>query len=219
MSVTELRNAVRRMSYEQFAAWCALAAVSLASATGALAVLAGLWGVVAAAPIFVKPTASYTVTGTVTTSDGKKYAGTLYTTQGKPLRIYDRGKKDYVEFALKETSRIDVSIEEEHEEPYWYWKESGSDVKVFTGNTYPWRKYITTVTLLGGRTITGDLDGLIYAEVASPVGANVQTTDAPQETGPRKYSFLFHERQKGEEKQRPADLVYVTAVVIEGKAK
>lgn len=220
MSVSDFRNAVRRMSYEQMAAWFAVVAVALAVATGATAAAAGLWSAVKTAPIFVRPSQGYMVRGALTTSDGKTYTGTLYTTQGRPLRIFDRGSNKYVEFSLREISRIDVSIEEEHEEPYWYWKENGSDEKVFSGNTYPWRKYITTVTLLGSRSITGDLDGLVYVEVPSVgIDSSVQTSDASGETGPRKYSFLFHQRQKGEEKQKPADLVYVTAMVVEGKNK
>jgi hypothetical protein len=180
-----------------------------------VAIIAGLSSILAAAPLFESARPDYAVDGTLSTSDGQTFAGVLSTTGGKPLRIFERGKSQFVDFTLKDILRIDVAVEEEQEEPYWYWKQSGSDEKVFTGKSYPWRKYITTVTLLGGRTLTGDLDGLLYIVVPSPTGApSVPTTGTPQETGPRKLRFLLHKRDKGEEGQKAAELVYVTSVTV-----
>ena len=141
---------------------------------------------VPAPPLFEGPKASYTLPGAITSSDDKTTTGLIYTTLGKPMTIYDRAKKRYVEFPLADVARIDVAVEEEHEEPYWYWKESGSDEKVFTGNTYPWRKYLTTVTFASGKKITGDMAGPLYIE--TPSGEKKQ--------------FILHKRDKGKEGQK-----------------
>ena len=149
--------------------------------------------------VFEKPERDYTVEGTVSTSDGKSASGTLYTTLGKGLVIYDRAEKKNVEFTLPGVMRIEVAVEEEHEEPYWYWKQSGSDEKVFTGKNYPWRKYVTTVTLKDGKKVSGDTSGIIFLE----------------ETGKAPERFILHKRQAGAEGQRLPDLVYVKSIVVE----
>ncbi len=149
-------------------------------------------------PLFEGPKATSTLPGAITTSDDKTTSGLIYATLGKPMTIYDRAEKRYLEFPLADVSRIDVAVEEEHEEPYWYWKESGSDEKVFTGNTYPWRKYLTTVTFASGKKITGDMAGPLYIE--TPSGEKKQ--------------FILHKRDKGKEGQKLADLLYVKSVVL-----
>lgn len=147
--------------------------------------------------VFEETPRDYAVAAAVSTSDGKSASGLLYTTLGKPLKIYDRAKEKFVSFTLKEISRIDVAVEIEKEEPYWYWKESGSDEKVYTGKSYPWRKYVTTVTFPGGKKITGTLSGLLYLEKNG-----------------KKTRHILYERQKGKEGQKPKDLVYVTSVAV-----
>jgi hypothetical protein len=149
--------------------------------------------------VFEKPERDYTVEGTVTTSDGKSASGTLYTALGKGLVIYGRAEKKNVEFTLPGITKIDVAVEEEHEEPYWYWRQSGSDEKVFTGKNYPWRKYVTTVTLADGKKITGDTSGIIFLEVPGK---------PPQR-------FMLHKRQSGTEGQKLSDLVYVKSITVE----
>ncbi|MHC4715011.1 MAG: hypothetical protein ACYTAN_17350, partial [Planctomycetota bacterium] len=106
-------------------------------------------------------------------------------------------------FRLSDISRIDVEIEEEWEEPFWYWKESGSDEKVYTGKTYPVRKYRTSVTFTDKRKITGTLSGLVYLET---------------ENGEKK-AYTLYERQKGREGQKPEDLVYVKSIVRQGRTE
>ncbi len=163
----------------------------------AMAFVFGLALAASAGGVFEKPPRDWVVSGTVRTSDGKTASGLLYTTLGKALKIYDPEKKKFVKFTLNEIKRIDVAIEIEKEEPYWYWKESGSDEKVYTGKTYPWRKYITTVTFSSGKKVGGYLSGLIYLEKDG-----------------RKTRYTLHKRQKGKEGQKPKDLLYVTSVTI-----
>ncbi len=163
----------------------------------AAVLVAAAAGVALAAAMFEEPPADYKLKGAVATSDKKSARGLVYTTLGKPLKIYDLEKKKFIDFTLEEIARIDVEIEEEHEEPYWYWLESGSDEKVYTGKTYPWRKYLTTVTFSPERKITGHLSGLIHVDCDD-----------------KKTSFTLYERQKGKEGQKLEELVYVKSVVI-----
>ncbi len=151
------------------------------------------------ASVFEKNPREYAVKATLTTSDDKTQAGLVYTTLGKPLKVFDREKERFVSFRLSNIARIDVEIDEEWEEPVWYWKESGSDEKVYTGRTYPVRKYRTSVTFTDDRKITGTLSGLVYLET---------------ENGEKKAHALY-ERQKRKEGQKPGDLVYVRSIVVE----
>ncbi len=151
-----------------------------------------------AADVFEKPARDYAVSGAVTTSDGKAATGLVYTTLGKPLEIYDEAKKKSVSFRLADVARIDIEVLREWDEPFWYWKESGSDEKVYTGKTYPVREYKTTVTFADGKKIAGALSGLVY----------VETDDAA------KKPFTLYKRQKGKEGQKLTDLVYVKSVVV-----
>ena len=151
-------------------------------------------------PIFEKEPAEHATSATVTTSDGKSASGQLYTKLDMPLTVFDRARKRFVAFTLKDISGIDVSVEEEKDEPSWYWKESGSDEKVFTGKTYPVRKYVTKVTFADGKAITGDVSGPVY----------LKTTDG------REIRYVLYRKQKGNEGQKLSDLVHVTSIVLSG---
>jgi len=151
----------------------------------------------AAADVFVRPPRQHDVSGTVTTSDGKALWGLLYINLGKPLKIYDPRKRKFVEFTLKEVSRIDIEVEIEKEQPYWYWKESGSDDKVYTGKSYIWRKYRTSVTFSGGEKVSGYLSGIIYLE----------------DRERKKHRFILHDRHKGKPGEPAEKLIYVKSIV------
>jgi len=152
--------------------------------------------------VFEKPPAQYRVSGVVATSDGKSVSGSLFSTLGKPLTLYDREAKKYITFTLSDITRIDVAIEEQQEEPYWYWKQSGSDEKVFTGGTYVWQKYATAVTFADGRKVTGDINGIVFCDSGGKL---------PQR-------FILHKRQNGAEGQKAEDIVYVKSVEVKGPA-
>jgi hypothetical protein len=176
--------------------------LSKARSSAAALFLLALAAAASAGGPFEKAPRDYAVRGVITTSDRKSASGLVFTTLGKPLEIYDAKTEKHVPFKLADVVRIDVEIAEEHEEPYWYWKESGSDEKVFTGKTYPWRLYTTTVTFKFGRKITGPLSGLVYLE----------------KEGGKKTPYVLHKRQKGKEGHTPKDLVYVVSIVLGGSA-
>ena len=52
---------------------------------------------------------------------------------------------------------IDAQVIWEREEKEWHFKESGSDIKEFTGKSYPCRETSYTLTLVNGQTLTGGI--------------------------------------------------------------
>jgi hypothetical protein len=148
--------------------------------------------------VFEKVAPGQAVEGSIAKDDGSVTSGEVSTKYGQPLTIFDRAKRRFVDVQIPDVARIDVAIEEEHEEPFWYWRESGSDVKVYTGKTYPWRKYLTTVTLRDGTKLEGDLSGPIYIKDSSGKEARL----------------ILYKRQKGDEGQKPSDLSYVKSIVL-----
>ena len=152
-------------------------------------------------PVFERTKEQFSLDAVINTSDGKSYTGTITGTLGKEMTIFNRQEKRYVDFALSGVARIDVQIEEEREEKEWSWKESGSDEKVYTGKTYPVRKYVTTLTLAEDKKIVGDLSGPIY--FTAPDG--------------KEQFFVLRKTQKGDEGQKPSDLIYVKSIVIGDK--
>jgi hypothetical protein len=146
---------------------------------------------------------------TVVFSDGKKHAGLLWLTPGKRLKIFDRAKQEYREFNLHEVVAVKVDPEEEVMERVWRWKENASDEKVYTGETYPWRKYVTTLTVRDAEgkqtTVTGDVTAELYLE---------------EKPGEKPMRVVLYRRDKGKVGEKLSDLIYVTAVNFdEGKGE
>ena len=135
--------------------------------------------------------------GKLLLSNGELYKGYIYTTREKRLRIFDITDKGRKDVPLEAVSTIEVKVEEEGMEKDWRWKEEGSDVKLYTGHEYPWKKYVTTITLLDGEKITGHMSGLIY----------VQTDKETKK-------FLVHDKDKGEVDQKLKDIVHLKRVEL-----
>jgi len=132
--------------------------------------------------------------GVLLLSNGEKIRGKFATTQGKPLRIYDEHEvfRD-VPFELVKSAEAKVLWERDERE--WHFKESGSDIKEYSGKTYPAREMQYTLTLANGQTVTGAIVAPLY----------LQTHDGP-------YAFVLHKRDKGEPGQTLKQLVYVQKV-------
>ncbi|GAH98671.1 unnamed protein product, partial [marine sediment metagenome] len=95
----------------------------------------------------VGPPARQARPATVVFSDGSKRSGQVWLTPGKRLKIFERAQEKYREFALADVVRIDVDPEKEVMERVWRWKEHAFDEKVYTGEAYPWRMYVTTLAV------------------------------------------------------------------------
>jgi hypothetical protein len=139
--------------------------------------------------------------GVITLSNGEQVRGRVSTTRGKPLRVWEEKKKRYrdVPFFLVKSAAAEVVWERDERE--WHFKESGSDTKEYSGNTYPARELRYTLTLLNGQTISGGVVAPLYVE---------RKDDDPA-------TFVLHKRTKGEVGETLADLVYVTRVEFGGK--
>ena len=108
--------------------------------------------------------ASHQRRGCVVLSTGKRLDGLVWTTRGKPIRIFDRKKSAYRDVKWEEIASIEQAPDEEWLEEEWRWLESGSDAKVFTGRFYRAAKYRTVIRLKSGEKITGDAVAPVYVK-------------------------------------------------------
>jgi hypothetical protein len=134
--------------------------------------------------------------GTITFSDGSTITGTIGTTVGKPLRTWDETAGEYRDMPMRFVKSIKAQVLWERDEPEWRFKESGSDVKIYTGKTYPARETAYVLTLTSGKTIKGSIVAPLYTR---------------DDQGGEK-TFILHKRDKGDVGQALKDLVYVSEV-------
>lgn len=132
---------------------------------------------------------------TLTSSDGSAVQGKFSHTAEKPFRVWVEEKKEYRDIPFKLIARLEAKVTNEHDEKEWHFKESGSDIKEFTGKTYPVRETLYTLTLVNGQTVTGGIVEPLYLE-----RPNGRTT----------YSLL--KTDKGQVGQTLSQLVYVRRV-------
>jgi hypothetical protein len=132
-------------------------------------------------------------------SDGEKFHGPLRTTLDKPIRVWVDEDKEYHDIPWALVKSFDAKIVWEREEAEWHFKESGSDIKEYTGKTYPAREMQYTLTLLNDQSITGGVVAPLY----------VQTLAGQEKT------LVLHKRDKGQAGQTLKDLVYVKHVEFE----
>jgi len=139
--------------------------------------------------------------GWILLSDNTVIEGVVFTTLGKPITIFDRAEKEHARLDWEQIARVDVAVEKDVLERDWRWKESGSDVKVYTDLYYVWHKYLTTITLKDGEKIAGDVAAPIYIV---PEGKE------------ERQRFILHKRNKGDkaEKDDVAEPVYISKLVL-----
>jgi len=161
------------------------------------------------------------VPGYVEMSDGKVYAGNVYMTRDKRVKIYDEKMKRQREIPLQRIKEIECKVLKEWIEKEWRFKELALDEKMYTGRSYPAREYDHTVTLADGRKISGQLSEILYVQ---PI---LYSADEPMSYRPNvdPDKFLLHKRQKGETGADLKSLVYVKRIRLgeeaykEGKEK
>lgn len=136
--------------------------------------------------------------GTITLSSGERITGEISTTPEKPLRLWDEAAKMYRDLPLAGVASMKAEIVWERDEAEWHFIESGSDVKEFTGKTYPARETRYAVTMQDGRAFVGGIVAPIYV-----------TTDAGS------WNFVLHKRDKGEPGQKLAELIYIAKIEMD----
>jgi hypothetical protein len=133
--------------------------------------------------------------GSLKLSNGQSVSGQLSTTLDQPIRVWVESEKQYHDIPFSLIKSMDAQVVWERDEQDWKFKESGSDIKEYSGKTYPARETSYTVTLNDGQTVTGSVSAPIY--LRTPDGKKV---------------YVLHQRDKGEAGQTLKDLVYVQRV-------
>jgi hypothetical protein len=140
--------------------------------------------------------------GTITLSNGEKISGRLTHTGNKPLRMWVEKDQEYHDIPFEVIQHIEAKVLWERDEKEWHFKESGSDIKEFTGKTYPVRETAYTLTLINGQTLTGGIVEPIYLA---------------RKEGPATFSLL--KRDKGDVGKTLKELVYVARVDFDDAKK
>ena len=167
------------------------AAVIVAPATGP----STLQTTAAASPLTQRDAGSEARAGTITLSDGAVLKGEIHSTPGKPIRVWDESNKQYVDIPFKAIVSGKASVLWERDEKEWHFIASGSDIKEYTGKTYPARETTYQFTLINGKTVSGGVVAPLY--VATAEGERL---------------LVLNKRAKGEAGQALKDLLYVQAI-------
>lgn len=133
--------------------------------------------------------------GSLTLSGGQVFKGQLCTTREKPIRIHDEKDKEYRDVPLALIKSMEAIVNWERDEKEWHFKETGSDIKEYSGKTYPAREIKYRVTLINGQSFTGGIVAPLY----------VSQDD-------KQRMFVINKRQKGDVGQTLKDLLYVKRV-------
>jgi hypothetical protein len=136
--------------------------------------------------------------GVITMSDGKTIRGKIATTSEKPIRVWVEAQKDYTDVPLSMIDKAEAEVVWERVEKEWNFKESGSDIKVYSGRTYPARETKYKLTLTDCTTVDGGIVAPLY----------VTTDDGKTKT------CVLYKRDKGQIGQTLADLPYVKSVTF-----
>lgn len=149
------------------------------------------------------------VPGYVELSDGKIVAGKVYMTRDKRVKVFDSTLQRQREIPLNRIKQIECIVVSERMEKEWRFRETTSDVKEYTGRSYPAREYLHRITLDDGRTIEGPLSEVLYVQ-PEPSGSSSQGQQAPIE--PQR--FILYKTHKGPVGSDLKSLVYVKAVKL-----
>ncbi len=150
-----------------------------------------------ASPFSSKPVAGEKQ-GTITLSDGSTHTGMIFTTPGKPIRVWDDAKKEYRDLSMEVIAKAEAKVLWERDEPEWRFKESGHDEKIFTGKTYPARETEYTFTLVNGDQVTGQAVAPVYVR-----------------TEGKATQFVINKRSKGDVDKKLNELIYIKSIVLD----
>jgi hypothetical protein len=146
--------------------------------------------------VFEKPAANdESRAGVIEMSDGKSIRGAIATTAEKPVRVWVEADKAYQDIPFAMIRSIEARVLWERDEKEWHFKASGSDVKEYSGKTYPARETQYKFTLTDGTAIEGGVVAPLYV-----------TVDGQTKT------YVLHKRDKGEAGQTLAQLAFVKSV-------
>jgi hypothetical protein len=133
--------------------------------------------------------------GEITLSDGSVAKGRLSTTLRQPLHVFVAEAAKYVDVPFAQIKSIEARVVWERQDQVWNFAASGSDIKIYSGKTYPNRMTAYVLTLKDGTTVAGSVAAPIYLD-----------------DGSGRHIYILHKRDKGEVGQALTDLVYVKMV-------
>jgi hypothetical protein len=142
--------------------------------------------------------------GAVVLSDGNVLAGSVYGTPESPWRVYVEARRRWRRVPHLAISHIEAVVVYEKMELEWRWKAMGEPERVYTGRSFPVRRFLWRFVLIDGTSITGAVKGQPLW-VRGEDGATI---------GP----MVLGERTKGKAGQSLDDLVYVRKVILSERA-
>ena len=104
--------------------------------------------------------------------------------------------KEYQDVPFEMIRTIEARVLWQSDEREWHFAASGSDVKEYSGKTYPARETSYAITLDDGTKVEGGVVAPLY----------VTTADGKSKT------YVLHKRDKGDVGQKVEQLVYVKTV-------
>ena len=137
--------------------------------------------------------------GVIELSDGTRLAGWMYGTRDKPWMVWVAEEKRWRRIPPAAVLSITAVVDREEMQLRWRWKATGQPEKVYTGKSYPFRRFRWRFRLADGSEITGVVKG-------QPIWVEVHT----KTQGP----FLLQERSKGQDGQTLAEFVYIRKIVV-----
>lgn len=140
--------------------------------------------------------------GVIEFSDGCQLAGGIFMTRDKPLTVWVEREKRWLRVPPAAVLSISAVLLQEEMKLRWRWKAMGEPEKVYTGKSYPFRRFQWQLHLADGSSVRGVIKG-------QPVW--IETRD--RVLGP----FILHERAKGKIGQTLKDHVYIRKIVISRK--
>ena len=136
--------------------------------------------------------------GTVNLSDGTSIRGEVFVPNDRVL-IQGDAQANRITVRTAEIARLENSIEKQSMEEKWVFKESGLDDKIYLGQYYPLRQYLTQVTFHDGNTLQGHM-----------IAATLYVRNADGQK-----RFTLREKEEGKVGQKLDDLLYVQSVVFD----
>ncbi|MCK4284187.1 MAG: hypothetical protein KAX44_07710 [Candidatus Brocadiae bacterium] len=130
-------------------------------------------------------------------SDGSSVRGRVHITDDKII-IHNEAQERRYSIRTAEMAKLENAIEEQSMEPKWLFRESGLDDKVYTGEHFPVRHYLTRVTFHDGRQLTGHI-------IAKTLYVESDGT---------KRRFILRRKDEGKVGETLEDLLYVCSIVF-----
>jgi hypothetical protein len=88
--------------------------------------------------------------GVIELSDGRQLPGGLYTTRERPWIVWSEPTKSWRRIPFINVLSITAVVAEERMELRWRWKGMGEPERVYTGTSYPFRRFRWRFRLLDG---------------------------------------------------------------------